>query len=262
MAYQTLDVERDGPVLRVWLDRPEKLNAIDSTMLDEVADVFGSVDTDFATRVVVLGGRGRSFCAGADRRPGGVAARPDHEPTARERRWNAQIGRRACRAIEECEALTVARIHGHALGGGACFALACDFRIAARDALIRYPELDLGVPLSWAGVPRLIQEIGAARARELLVMCSEVDGAKAEAWGMVHRAVEPAALDGEVAAWVDALAAKPEGAVHQTKTQLRAYARLLTLGDVTESDGDMIDVALRDPAMRARFRMPDGTRED
>lgn len=262
MAYQTLEVERDGPVLRVWLDRPEKLNAIDATMLGEVAEVFGSLNTDFATRVVVLGGRGRSFCAGADRRPGGVTAGPDHEPTARERRWNAQIGRRACRAIEECEALTVARVHGHALGGGACFALACDFRIAASDAIFRYPEVDVGVPLSWGGVPRLIQEIGAARARELLVMCSEVDGAKAESWGMVHRAVDPDALEGEVATWVEALLAKPEGAVHQTKTQLRAYARLLTLGDVTESDGDMIDVALRDPAMRARFRMPGGESED
>jgi enoyl-CoA hydratase/carnithine racemase len=255
VSYRRLEVERDGPVLRVWLNRPEKLNAIDAVMLDEVAQVFGAVSTDFETRVVVLAGRGRSFCAGADRRPGGVTARPDHEPGARERRWNAQIGRRACRAIEECEALTVARIHGHALGGGACFALACDFRIAARDAQLRYPEVDLGVPLSWAGVPRLVQEIGAARARELLVMCSEVDGAKAESWGMVHRAVAPGALDGEVAAWVDALLAKPEGAVHQTKTQLRAYARLATLGDVTEGDGDMIDVALRDPAMRARFRM-------
>ncbi len=262
MAYQTLEVERDGPVLRVWLDRPEKLNAIDATMLSEVAEVFRSADTDFATRVVVLGGRGRSFSAGADRRPGGVTAGPNHEPTARERRWHAQIGRRACRAIEDCEALTVARVHGHALGGGACFALACDFRIAARDAVFRYPEVDIGVPLTWAGVPRLIQEIGAARARELLVMCSEIDAAKAESWGMVHRAVDPDALDAEVAAWVDALLAKPEGAVHQTKTQLRGYARLLTLGDATEGDGDMIDVALRDPAMRARFRMPGGKAED
>ncbi len=253
MAYETLELEREGPVLRVWLNRPEKLNAIDQTMLEEIEDVYRSVDRAFETRVVVLGGRGRSFCAGADRRPGGVARRSDHEPTERERRWMGQVGRRACLAIEECEALTLARVHGHALGGGACFALACDFRLAAADAKIRYPEVDIGMPLSWAGVPRLIQEVGTARARELLVLCTEMDGARAASWGFVHRSVAPEALDGEVSAWVDALLAKPENAVHQTKTQLRAYGRLFGLGEFSEGDGDMIEVALR----RAgdRFRM-------
>jgi enoyl-CoA hydratase/carnithine racemase len=255
LAYDTLELEREGAVLRVWLNRPEKLNAIDQTMLEEIADVFDSVGSDFGTRVVVLGGRGRSFCAGADRRAGGVARLPDHEPTERERRWAGQVGRRATRAIEECEALTIARIHGHALGGGACFALACDFRIAAADAKIRYPEVDIGVPLSWAGVPRLIQEVGTARARELLILCSEIDGPRAAEWGFVHRSVAPETLDGEIAAWTDDLLAKPETAVHQTKTQLRALGRLFSLGDFTEGDGDMIEVAIR----RAgdRFRMDD-----
>ena len=135
-----------------------------------------------------------------------------------------------------------------------CFALACDFRIATRDARFRLPEIELGIPLTWGAVPRLVHEIGAARARELLILCSEVDGETAARWGMVHRAVAPDALDDEVETWVEALLAKPELAVHMTKTQLRGYARRAALGDATETDGDLLDVASRDPSLAARLR--------
>jgi len=254
--YRTLDVERDGAVLRVWLRRPERLNAIDATLLAEIAELYRSLDADFGVRVAVLGGRGRSFCAGADRTPGALAPprTGPGERSDRERRWIGQLGRRACRAIEECEVLTVARVHGHALGGGACFALACDFRVASRDAVLRYPEVEIGVPLSWAGVPRLLQEVGAARARELLILCRELDAGTGVAWGVYHRVAEADRLDAEVDRLVAELLEKPELAVHQTKTQLRGYARLLSLGDASEGDGDMIEVARSSPEMQRRFR--------
>ncbi len=252
MGYETLETERAGPVLRVWLNRPRRRNAVDARVLREVGDLFRSLETDFETRVVVLGGRGKSFCAGADRKPPeqpGEATTPGE----RERRWLGQLGRRACLAIEECEALTIARVHGHAIGGGAAFALSCDFRIAARDAIFRVPEVELGVPLSWAATPRLIQEIGAARAREVLLLCEDLDADRALAWGLVHRAVAPEDLDAAVDQMVSQLLDKPELAVHMTKTQLRAYAHQSSLGDVTETDGDLIGIASRTPAARARF---------
>jgi enoyl-CoA hydratase/carnithine racemase len=254
--FQTLELERSGPILRVWLARPERLNAISPLMLREVGDLFESLATDFETRVVVLGGRGRSFCAGADRKrpePGQQIAPPESD---RGRRWFAQLGRRACRAIEECEAVTIARIHGHAVGGGCCFALACDFRVASVDARLRVPEVDLGVPLTWGATPRLLHEIGAARAREVLLLCDEIDAAQALAWGMLHRVVPAADLDASVDALAQRLASKPEMAVTMTKTQLRGYARTASLGDVTETDSDLIDVALRSESARGRFAMP------
>lgn len=253
MSYETLETERDGPILRVWLNRPARRNAVSPLLLREVGDLFRGLETDFETRVVVLGGRGASFCAGADRKPDPAARAAEAETTDRGRRFLGQLGRRACRAIEECEAVTIARVHGHAIGGGACFALACDFRIAARDAVFLIPEVDLGVPLSWGGVPRLIHEIGAARARELLLRCNALDAATAEQWNLVHRAVDAADLDAEVDAWASDLAGRPELAVHMTKTQLRGYARLHTLGDATESDGDLIAEASRSESFRDRF---------
>lgn len=254
MSYETLEVERAGPVRRIWLDRPDRRNAISVTMLREIGDVFHALETDFEARIAVLAGRGASFCAGMDRRPD-PPSQPVQERGEREQRWLGQLGRRACRAIEECEIPVVARIQGHAIGGGFCFALACDFRIATRDALFRVPEVELGIPLTWGAVPRMIHEIGAARARELLLRCNDVDGSTAEHWGLVHRAVEVAELDAEVERWVNDLLDKPELAVHMTLTQLRAYARRASLGDVTESDGDLLARASASPEMQRRFAM-------
>ena len=155
MRWSRLDVERSGPVLRVWLNRPEKRNALDTAALEELGELFRGLQADFEARVIVLGGRGPSFCGGADRGdpPGGARMRASSGASERERRYAAQLGRRTCHAIADAEAVTIARVQGHAVGGGFALALACDFRIAAESALFHLPEIDLGVPLSW-GRPR------------------------------------------------------------------------------------------------------------
>lgn len=204
---------------------------------------------------MVLGGRGASSCAGADRKdsPGSAHLAASSDATERERRYVAQIGLRACRAIEEVEAVTIARIHGHAIGGGLALALACDFRIATESTVFHVPEVDLGIPLSWGATPRLIQEVGAARARELILLCERIDAAEALRWGLVHRVVSPETLDATVNDWATRIAAKPEIAVHMTKTQFRAYAHRASLGDVTETDGDVLLSASRTAVARASF---------
>jgi len=255
MPWKTLSLAHEGPVLRVWLDRPERRNALNTDALEELAALFGSLQTDFQTRVVILGGRGQSFCAGADRTdpPGSARLIASSDATERERRYVSQIGLRACRAIEDVEAVTIARIHGHAIGGGLALALACDFRIAAEGTAFRVPEVDLGIPLSWGAAPRLIHEVGAARARELILLCERIDAARALDWGLLHRVVVPEALDETVDAWATRLAAKPEIAVHMTKTQFRAYAHRAVLGNVTETDGDVLLAASRTALAHASF---------
>jgi enoyl-CoA hydratase/carnithine racemase len=259
MDYQHLTIEREPPLLRVWLDRPERRNALDGRTLAEIEQLYTGLASDYETSVVILGGRGPSFCAGADRKnpPGSERMRAGSDATPRERRRASQIGLRAARAIERAEALTLARVHGHAVGGGFVLALACDFRVATSDASFHVPEVELGIPLTWGAVPRLIHEVGAARAREILLLCERIDGERAAALGIVHRAVAPEALDGEVSAIAERLAAMPEIAVHMTKTQLRAYALRSTLGDVAESDGDLLMEASRSGVARASFRADD-----
>jgi enoyl-CoA hydratase/carnithine racemase len=256
MQATRLDIEHSGPILRVWLNRPDKRNPLDTAALEEIAELFSRLQTAFETRVVVLAGRGPSFCGGADRRnpPGGATLVASSDASDRERRHAAQLGLRACRAIEDAEAVTIARIQGHVVGGGFALALACDFRIAADTALFQVPEVDLGIPLTWGAAPRLIGEVGAARAREILLLCDRFDAAQAERWGVVHRVASEDQLDAAVDDWAGRIAAKPEVAVHMTKTQLRAYSRRALQGDVTEADGDLLLGAMRVGAARELFR--------
>ena len=249
-GYSTIDSERDGEVLRIWLNRPEKLNAVDTVLLREVGDLFRSLERETRARVIVLGGKGRSFCVGADRTP---QPDPEFPTTARGKRWFAHLGRRACRAIEDCEIPTIARVHGHAIGGGMCFAMSCDFRITTNDAKWYLPEVELGVPLTWAAIPRLTQEIGMARTRQLVMLADRIDGAKAADWAVAHESVETGELDATVDRWCERLVALPELAVHMTKTTLRGYNRLFALGDASEADADLIKLAELDPTVAANF---------
>jgi enoyl-CoA hydratase/carnithine racemase len=265
VEFQRLRLERDGDVLHVHLNRPECRNALDASALEEIERLFGSLQRDFGVRVVVLGGSGPSFCGGADRRdpPGARRLAADSGATDRERRFVAQLGLRACRAIEVAEPVTLARLHGHVVGGGVALAAACDFRIASRDTSFHVPEVDLGIPLAWGATPRLIAEIGAARARELILLCERVGAEQAERWGLVHRVVEAEQLDSVVSDWARRLSAKPEVAVHMTKTQLRAYAARASLGNVAEADGDLLLGASRLGRARQSFpRPPQGSGPD
>jgi len=256
MAYETLSLEHDGQIARVWLNRPERRNALNARALEELAAVFTDLQRRFEVQVVVLGGRGASFCAGADRKDPPARLGKASGAGARERRYAAQVGRRAVEAIERVEAVTIARVHGHAVGGGLAIALACDFRIAAASTIFHVPEVDLGVPLSWGAAPRLAREVGVARAKELILLCDRVDAATAERYGLLNRVVDDDALEATVNDWATRLASKPPWAVHMTKTQFRAYARAVVLGDVTEGDGDLISLAAAEDPTRFLFPSP------
>jgi enoyl-CoA hydratase/carnithine racemase len=253
MAYETLIVESEGAIARVWLNRPQQHNPLNGRVLEELIGVFGALQEQPQTAVVILAGRGPSFSAGADRRdpPGRL---PPGSVSARTRRYTAQLGRRVLQAIERAEAITVARLHGHVIGGAVLLALACDLRVAAHSTSFWIPEVDLGVPLTWGGAPRLAREVGMARAKELILLCDRFDAGTAERYGMINRVVADEALDRTVDDWARRLAAKPPWAVHMTKSQFRAYARTIVLGDVTELDGDLLSAATgEDPT---RFVLP------
>lgn len=251
---ETLTLERVGPVLWVWLDRPEKRNPLSGLALQELVDVFTAVSTsEFDVGCVVLGGRGPSFCGGADRSGNVAEAAVASSGSARERRWVAQLGRRAALAIDECEVPTVARLHGHVVGGGAVLAAACDFRVGTPDTSFWIPEVDLGIPLTWGAVPLLVREIGMARAREAVVLCDRIGAVDAERWGLLHRVVDAAALDDEVASLAARLAGKPEVAMSMTTSQLRAYGTVSSLGSLAELDGDLLSSASRSAEARRAF---------
>jgi len=157
-------------------------------------------------------------------------------------------------AIAAMAAVTVARIHGHCVGGGVVLAAACDLRVAADDTRFSIPEVALGIPLAWGGIPRLVREIGPAMTRELVMTCRPFSAAEARALGLLNRVVPSGELDRAVEDLVTALVDKSAFTLRSTKRQvidvLDAMAGPAAGGD----DSAAIIGALRDPESLERAR--------
>ena len=182
MQFSEIAVNVDGPRGDITLNRPAKLNPLSTTTLNELVSAARYLDTMAEVKVVVVAGNGRAFSAGAD-----LASFTAAESSAAVARDAADAGRRMAEAIEAMRAVTVARIHGHCVGGGVVLASACDLRIAADDTRFSIPEVDLGIPLAWGGIPRLVREIGPARTKELVMTCRPFGAAEALAAGFLNR---------------------------------------------------------------------------
>lgn len=255
-VWTSLELTVEGELARLTLSRPERLNALGATALRELRDAAHWLDDHPEIRVVVLSGAGRAFSAGADLRDASTAdADPSSGRSWQERRAVGQRGLEMVNAIEGMRAVTVARVHGYAVGGGMLLAAVCDLRIASEDALFSIPEVELGIPLAWGGIPRLVREIGPAKTRELVMTCRQFDAAEALASGLLNRVVPAEHLDDAVETLVDRLLAMPAGPVAMTKQQVNAATEAMLPARVSTADGDLLLGALADPAgIEARER--------
>jgi len=172
-----VDVERDGPVLRITLARPEQRNAFDAQLIDELARAF--VDLGRA-RAVVLAGEGASFCAGADVE----WMRASVGLSIEENVADANAMRQMFEAIDQCPAPVVARVQGHALGGGAGLVAASDIPIASHNAVFAFSEVKLGI-IPAVISPFTLAKIGPGAARRYFVTGERFDAETALRIGLV-----------------------------------------------------------------------------
>jgi methylglutaconyl-CoA hydratase len=204
-------IERDGPVLRVTLARPERRNAFDAEL---IAELTAALDGAGDARAVLLAGEGPSFCAGADLEWMRASAGLTYEE-------NVEDARRLLRlleAIDGCPAPVVARIQGHALGGGAGLVACADVAVAAEDAVFAFSEVKLGLIPSVIS-PFVLAKIGPSAARRYFLTGERFDAATALRIGLVHDVV--ADLDGAVErVLAERLGAGPE-AVRAAKLLVR-----------------------------------------
>ena len=184
MSFTTVEVNAIGARGTIALNRPEKLNPLSTETLRELADAAHWFDQRPDVKVVVVSGRGRAFSSGAD-----LSVFAGADPGVAARREAADAGRLMAEAIESMRAITVARIQGHCVGGGLVLAAACDLRVAADTTRFSIPEVDLGIPLAWGGIPRLVREIGPAMTKELVLTCRPFTAAEARELGFVNRVV-------------------------------------------------------------------------
>jgi len=237
--FQTIRVEADDNGLgRLILNRPDRLNAIGATMLRELAEAARWFDSHRELRVVIISGAGRAFCAGAD-----LQDMPRSDPQSQSwlyRREVGQYGLRASDAIEQMRAVTIAQVQGYAVGGGVVLMAICDLRVAAEDASFFIPEIDLGIPLAWGGIPKLVREIGPAMTKELVMTCRRFSPTEAKAMGFVNRVVPLAKLEAETESLARELLAKPSVPVAITKEHVNAVTRAMAAGITAFADGDLL----------------------
>jgi enoyl-CoA hydratase/3-hydroxypropionyl-coenzyme A dehydratase len=249
MNFETLKVSVKGPIGSLTLNRPERLNALGATMLQELIEAAHAFDREPEVRVVIVRGEGRAFSAGADLRDPSIAmAAPQSGRSWSERRESGQLGLRMADAVEQMRAATIAQLHGYVIGGGIVLAAACDLRVAAEDAVFSIPEVDLGIPLAWGGIPRLVREIGPARTKELVMTCRRFTPREAEAAGFVNRVVPAADLAREAERLAEDVASKPVVPVIITKEHVNAVTRAMGAGLTAFADGDVLLGTAFDPA--------------
>lgn len=223
MGWDFVTVERDGAVAIVRIDRGDGLNAMSAKLLRELTEVAQSFADDLETTAIVLTGTQKAFCAGRDLRDPEIVAN-NAKPLLARRRL-AGGGARLCQAWEDIEAFTICAVEGFAVGAGLAISLALDLRVMGAGAHFRAPEIALGLSMGWGAIPRLINLVGPARAKQILILSNQrVSAETALGWGLAQEV----APDGQAAARALEIAveaaAMPPLTVRLTKQAVNAVA--------------------------------------
>ncbi len=238
--FENIAVEMKGSIGEIRLTRPEKLNPLSTQTLQELARAARLIDEHREIKIVIVRGEGRAFSAGADL--SSFAERQDLSP-----RDAGEVGREMADAIESMRALAIASIRGWCVGGGLVLAAACDLRIASEKARFSIPEVDLGIPLAWGGIPRLVREIGPALAKELVLTCRPFDAEEARTAGFLNRVVPEDELDSTVEALAESLSKKAALTISATKRHVNAVTDQMVGTMRSWSDADGLANAFSDP---------------
>ena len=204
--------------MTLTLNRPEAMNALSSGLMEEIEQASREFLNDEETRVVVLRGSGKHFSAGADLKESRLARNMVMQ------RRDFALGARMIRAITEIQQVTIAAIHGVALGGGACIPTACDFRIATDDAVCGYPEVNLGMNLMWQSLPLCVRLIGPARAKRMIMLGDKENAETLLGWGFLDQVVPVSELDQAVDQMAARYASQPPAAMQMIKQSINAVS--------------------------------------
>lgn len=250
-AYANLVVERDGELdglLTITLSRPEKLNALNVAMHDELQSVLVDLETDYSVRVVILTGAGRAFSSGAE--VGDRRAEPPVNDI--DRRGRVHLGGRTCDLLDRLPQVTIGVANGLAIGGGVVLLSCCDLRLAAESAWFSIPEVELGLPLTWQALPRLMRELGPARTKELAMACERFTAQQAETWGFLNHVHTDQELPVAARAMAVRLLSMDPLTLAMTKSACAALENLMVPKEATWSDAELMLLAHRQAGLRRR----------
>jgi len=202
----------DG-IARLQFSRPEVFNALSPVLLEQLIERCDELARDDSTKVVVLEGAGKHFCAGADLPQ--FTKRMETDPQG-----TADLGRRATEALATIPQIAIAALKGYCIGGALVLSAVCDLRVAADNSRFSIPELNAGIPLSWGGTPHVLRLAGESLANDLILTCRPFDAADALRAGIISRIIATDEFDAELTALAESVAAKPRIVLRQTKRKL------------------------------------------
>jgi enoyl-CoA hydratase len=200
MAYETLLLSVESRIATLTVNRPDKLNALDATVIRELGLAIEALRADDAVAGIILTGAGRAFVAGAD-------IRELADADAATARAIARAGQHVFRRFETSPKPVIAAVNGFALGGGCELAMACHIRVAAEGAKFGQPEAKLGLLPGYGGTQRLPRLVGRGRALELLLTAQPIDAQEAWRIGLVNRVVAAEQLLGTARTMLEAIVA-------------------------------------------------------
>jgi enoyl-CoA hydratase len=220
MEYQFLKISRKGRVLIVRLNRPKERNALSAGLIKELIDVTNEIRGDLSSSVVILYGQEEFFSAGADLKD---PERSRTGPVSAQRRILMERGPRMCQVWEDLPQVTFAALEGFCLGGAVSLAMSCDFRIMSEKAYIRIPEIDLGMNYSWGSLPRLVNLVGPAKAKQWVIFADrKVESAEAWQSGFAQWLVPAGQSLEKALELAQIIAEKPQAPVMMTKQTINA----------------------------------------
>ena len=197
-----LKLEKRNKISYVSFTRTKSLNALNSQTLKELIDLNKELESDSKTKVVVYRSEGKHFSAGAD-------IKEKQKKSSKLELWKSNLGKEAIESILKINQITIASLRGYCLGGAACIASACDFRVASETTLVAYPEIDLGMNLNWFGLPLLLRLIGPSRTKKMVISGDIENANDLFNWGFIDELYKDEDLDKKTVSLAKEYALKP-----------------------------------------------------
>ena len=181
-------LEKKNNIAIISFTRAKSLNALNQSTLKELIDLNRKIQSDTTIKAVIYRAEGIHFSAGAD-----IKEKP--KASSKIKTWKTNLGKEAIESILKLDQITLASLKGYCLGGAACIATACDFRIASLETTVAYPEIDLGMNLNWLGLPLLLRLIGPAKTKKMVISGEAEDATTLFDWGFIDKICETGDLD-------------------------------------------------------------------
>jgi enoyl-CoA hydratase/carnithine racemase len=219
MEFETVRIEGEGEIRHLVLNRPQIHNAVNAQFVADVTQACIELDRLQDVRVVIFRGAGKSLCSGADLKA------PELNTTASID--FSKAGARMFDLLTHLSPITIACLHGYCIGGGAVLPAACDFRLAGQSTQLTINEVSIGYNLTWHSIPAVIQLVGPARAKEMILLGHTFGAEQLLDYGFVNEALDDAALLPRALELAAEICNQPPWPTFSTKASINAYTKAL-----------------------------------